>query len=291
MDQPMISNFTGAPDEFAGQPLGFLPAASASEVLFRSSHVPAETVSGRQGKGPFVVIVRSRDELVRWLCDPPDGLQWLQVEGLLGDREAWALAAQNVSDVPLDVILAAPAAEFSDLYCLVEVSAARDVRVSMPAVPGFLKAVRLAASLGLPIRLFASQPSAETIAEIAAALDFYLHDPVVEAPVEFFHAVLAWMLGAPTASLWRIVEEDPAVFRHYDAGGRFRGPRAVQTSRQETSAPDFVQAHLARLVAGGAECATCRWQPVCQGYFKWPYPGYSCQGVKQLFSTIRAAKP
>ena len=112
-----------------------------------------ETVLEGQGNGPFVVIIRSRDELIRWLCDPPAGLQWLQVEGLLDDREAWALAAQDASDIPLDVILSAPGTEFSNLYRLVELSAARDVRVSMSAVPGFLKAVRLGASLGLPIRL------------------------------------------------------------------------------------------------------------------------------------------
>ena len=46
-----------------------------------------------------------------------------------------------------------PGREFADLYRLVDVRSARDVRVSMPARPGFLKAVRLAASLGLPVRL------------------------------------------------------------------------------------------------------------------------------------------
>lgn len=292
MDQPMVSNptgDTGVPEESAGQPLVFLPAASADEARFQPSRMAAEAASEGQGKGPFVVIVRSRDELTRWLCDPPAGLRWLQVEGLLGDREAWALAAQDLSDVPLDVMLSAPAAEFSDLYRLVGVSAAREVRVSVPAVPGFLKAVRLAASLGLSIRLLPGQPSAAAIQEMAAALEFYLHDPVVEAPVEFFHSVLAWMRGAPTGSLWRILEEDPAVFRHDGVGGPPSWPRAAQASREEISPPNFVQTHLAKLVTEGAECATCRRQAVCQGYFKWPDPGYSCQGVKQLFSTIEAA--
>jgi hypothetical protein len=277
------------PEEFAGQPLVFLRAALADETLCRPSRMVAGTVSEGQGNSPFVVIVRHRDELTRWLCEPPDGLQWLQVEGLLGDREAWALAAQGVSDVPLDVMLSAPGVEFSDLYRLVEASATRTVRVSMPAVSGFLKAVRLAASLGLPIRLLPGQPSAETTQEMADALDFYLHDPVVEAPVEFFHSVLAWMRGAQTGSLWQILEEDPAVFRHDNAGGRLSLPRAARASWQEISPPDFVAAHLTSLVTPGAECTTCRWQPVCQGYFKWPDPGYSCRGVKQLFSTIEAA--
>ena len=63
-----------------------------------------------------------------------------------------------------------------------------------------------------------------------------------------------------------MLEEDPKVFARDEA----RRPR------------DFVEKHLARLVEQGAECATCRWQKVCAGYFKWPDPAYDCAGVKQL---------
>jgi hypothetical protein len=253
--------------------LAFLPAALAAS----------------EGCRPFVRIVRSRDELDRGLRDLAPGLKWLQVEGLLGDSDAWALAAQGTSDVPLDVMLAVPGSEFANLYRLVEVRSVREVRVSLPASPGFLKAVRLAASLGFPIRLLPGQPSAETIKELAETVDFYLHDPRVEAPVEFFHSLLASMRGVETGSLWLIVEEDPAIFRHYDADGHTRLPRAAQAAREGICPSEFVQTHLARLVAGGAECATCRWQQACRGYFKWPDPGYSCHGVKQLFSMIEAA--
>ena len=104
-----------------------------------------------QGDRPFVAVVRSRDELCRWLGEPLRALQWIQVEGLLSDPDTWALAAASgASQVPLDVVFSDPASEFSDLYRLVDVNAVRDVRVSMPAAPGLLKAVKLAASLRLP---------------------------------------------------------------------------------------------------------------------------------------------
>jgi hypothetical protein len=241
------------------------------------------------GDRPFVVIVRSWEELNRWLHERSPGLQWIQVEGLLSDADAWASAAQGAGDTPLDVVLFAPGNEFADLYRLVDVLAVRDVRVSMPASPGFLKAVRLAASLGLPVRLLPGQPSAEAVNELAAALDLYLHDPMVEAPIEFFHSALAWMRGAQTGSLWSMIEEDPANFRHYDANGRPGLPRATRPLWDAPSLHDFVPGHLASLLNDGAECATCPWQPLCQGYFKWPDPAYSCFGVKQLFSTLRAA--
>ena len=50
------------------RPLAFLPAALAEEYR----------------DGPFVVIVRTREEFSRWLRDPTPGVEWLQVEGLLG---------------------------------------------------------------------------------------------------------------------------------------------------------------------------------------------------------------
>jgi hypothetical protein len=222
------------------------------------------------GNEPFVVVVRNREELSRWLHDRSPGLQWIQVEGLLGDPEVWALAAQGEGEVALDVILDAPGSEFAHLYRLVDLRSVRDVRVSMPASPGFLKAVRLAASLGLPIRLLPGQPSPEALEELQDALEFYLHDPMVDAPIEFFHSALAWMRGAPAGSLLRVLEEDSAIYQ-----------------RDEIRSP--LPGFFATLVQRGAECATCPWSDFCEGYFKWPDATYSCEGVKRIFASLRAA--
>lgn len=248
-------------------PLAFLPA--------EAEKFPRER--------PFVAVVRTLSELEQALRDTSSGLQWLQVEELLGDPEAWALAAQGADRIPLDVLLSAPGEEFSDLYRLADVRAGRSVRVTMPATSGFLRALRLAASLGLPVRLLPGNPSVQALEELAAALDFYLHDPMVEAPIEFFHSALAWMRGAQTGSLWTISEEDPAVYRHHDVAG------TIGSLRVNTAERDFVPKHIARLVDEGAECASCRWQQLCQGYFKWPEASYSCHGVKEIFTTLHAA--
>ena len=254
------------------QSLRFLPAALAEGV-----------------DRPFVAVVRSRDELCRWLSEPFPGLEWIQVEGLLGDPDAWASAAHGPSQVQLDVVLSDPAREFSDLYRLVDVCAVREVRVSTPAAPGFLKAVKLAASLRLPVRVLPGQPTSEVLAELKEALEFYLHGAMVETPVEFFHSLLAAACGADTGSLWMILEEDPAAFLHYDAEGRPELPRSGGFRSVEIPPEAFVEHRLKNLVEQGAECATCPWQQACRGYFKWPDPSYSCAGVKQLFSMIGAA--
>jgi hypothetical protein len=250
--------------------------------------LPAGLAQG-QADQPYVAIIRSRVELCRWLSDPPPGLQWLQVEGLLRNPDAWAAAAHGASHVPLDVLLSQPALEFSDLYRLVDVYAVRDVRVSMPAAPGFLKAVRLATSLQLPVRILPGQPTPAILAELTEALEFYLHEPMVEVPVEFFHSLLGSASGVDTGSLWMILEEDPGVFRHYDDDGNPKLPRASKLPSGEMSLAAFVESHLEGLIERGAECVTCPWRHICRGYFKWPDPAYSCGGVKQLFSIIKAA--
>ena len=246
-------------------------------------------VAEREDERPFVAVVRSQEELCRLLLEPLRGPEWLQVEGLLGDPDVWAQAAHSASQVPLDVVLSNPATEFSDLYRLVDVCAVREVRVSIPAVPGFLKAIKLAASLRLPVRVLPGQPTSEVLAELTEALGFYLHGAMVETPVEFFHSLLAAACGADTGSLWMILEEDPAAFLHYDAEGHVELPRSRGFRLAEISPEAFVEHHFQNLVEQGAECATCPWQQACRGYFKWPDPAYSCAGVKQLFSIIDAA--
>ena len=200
MGQPVVGDFNGhiCVAQEINQSLGFLLSALAEE----------------QGDQPFVAIVKSRDELCRWLGEPLGGLQWIQIEELLGDPDAWAQAASDVSQVPLDVVLSDPASEFSDLYRLVDVCTMHDVRVTMPAAPGFLKAIKLAASSRLPVRVIPGQPTPEVLAELMEALEFYLHEPVVEMPVEFFHSLLMTLGRAEKGSLWMILEEDPAAFLH-----------------------------------------------------------------------------
>ena len=241
------------------------------------------------GDLPFVAIVRNREELFRWLGGPFPGLRWLQVEGMLGDSEAWAEAAHDKSHIPFDVVLSDPASEFSDLYRLVDASAERDIRVTMPAGPGLSKAVRLASALGFPVRVLPGQPMTGALSELREILEFYLHEPMVEAPIEFLHSFLASMEGGYTGSLWVILEEDPDTFHRCDANGRAWVPRSCDSSYVESVSPGFVEKRLKSLIAQGGECASCPWQQPCRGYFKWPDPTYSCEGIKELFSSIQTA--
>jgi len=196
--------------------------------------------------GGFVT-VRSRAEFESGLSSEAEGLR---VEGLLDDPDVWALAAQGQGGMPLDVVVAQPLRDFSSLYRLADVRLVRPVGVTLLAVPGFLKALRMAASLQLPVRVLPGQPDAAGLASLREALEFYLHDTRVEAPVEFFHSVLATFSGFEMGTLWDMLEEAP----------------------------------LPALPV----CAGCRYASVCSGYFKYPLPDYDCAGVIELFDTLVA---
>lgn len=243
-------------------PIAFLPA----------------TVAENWQSGPFVVVVKTRAEFHRWLSAADSGLQAIEVRDLLADPHAWPMAAQGKVPVPVDVVVRDPATEFSSLYRLVDVSLARPVRVTIPVDrPGFMKAVKLAAALRLPVRLLPTQPSPEAVTELMQAAEFYLHNPMVETPIEFFHSALAAFRGFPTGNLWSILEQDPAVFSRYDEDGRALLP------------PDFVERHVAGLLKNGGECASDSWLDFCAGYFKWPDPSYDCSGMEQILDYLQSA--
>ena len=240
--------------------------------------LPSATARGYD-EGPFIAIVKSREELSQWLerGEPRPGIEGIQVEGLIGDSEVWALAAQGADELPLDVVLDDPATEYSALYRLVDVRMVRPVRVTIPVAPGFSKALRLAASIQIPVRLLPGQPDAETVKELVAAANFYLRDAMVEAPIEFFHSILASFRGLGEGTLWDFLEQNPAEYSQRDTAGRI------------LHAPDFVEVHLVTENKKGSECLACRWQTLCAGYFKWPDPTYSCSGVKEIFALLEAA--
>ncbi|HSI83053.1 MAG: hypothetical protein ACAI35_01195 [Candidatus Methylacidiphilales bacterium] len=258
--------------------------------------VPSASLAGDED-WPHVAIVTKAEELSRIISKPAPALQWIQVNDLISETGVWATASQGNDQLPFDVVVTAPAKEFSAIYRLVDVRAVRNVRITMPATSGFSKAVRLAASLGLPVRILPGQPDEDILLELEQAADFYLHHAMVEAPMEPFHTILAMMhehsstktyaLGA----LWVILEEDPALYVRLNTEGVPLMPRTGRPVEQNALSriADFVSDHMNSLLAEGAECATCEWQEPCGGYFKWPDRNYSCRGVRHLFAGLHAA--
>ena len=72
--------------------------------------------------------------------------------------------------LPLDIVMADPATAFPLLYQLAPLLDKHPVRISLPVVPGFGKAVKLAASLHFVVNLMVGQPDPE------------VHDEMVRGP-------------------------------------------------------------------------------------------------------------
>lgn len=234
------------------------------------------------------VILRSRNysELLACLSDEALAVAAIQLISLTPDD---AVPDTGGVSVPVDLVLVDPEAEFPLLYQWARMPGRQPVRVSVPVVSGFNKAVRLAASLNLFVKLVVDQPDDAMVAEMGDTLHYYLHTPTVSQPIDFFHSLLmAFYHGDPT-TLWQIQEEDPAFFIYVgDKGEKALSGRFVEKG-MKTDPAVFDGDFAATLVDDNKACRTCEFKTNCFGYFKWPRKGYDCTQIKKLMQLVRRA--
>ena len=141
--------------------------------------------------GPLVLRVGRAEEAVLAGTVPPGRIAWIETTVALAATE-WP------TESGLDLVLTDPARDAPLLYDVARLRHQRPLRVTIECVPGVATAARIAMALQVPVRLPMQQPTEATVAELAAVLDGYLHDPRATAPVEFFHSALARRLhGTP----------------------------------------------------------------------------------------------
>ena len=163
------------------------------------------------------------------------------------------------------------------------------VRVTIPVVPGFTKAVRLAGSLNFAVKLAVTQPDPDLVREMLEVLDYYLHHSTVSQPIEFFHSLLMAFVEEAPLNLWTIQEEDPALFRYITNRGEETTSPRLAGSEMELKPPFSLETFIMKLLVEEGECNTCKFLNPCYGYFKWPRKDYVCEGVKALLKTVKMA--
>jgi hypothetical protein len=191
--------------------------------------------------------------------------------------------------VPVDLVMLSPHTEFPLLYRHAKLLDKHPVRVSIPALPGLFKAVKVASALGFIVKLDVGQPDPAAIEAMQSVLDFYLHHTSVSQPVEFFHTSLLSFYNQAPVSLWDVQEEDPAYVRYVTDDGRETIARRLVSTRMTGDLGSFVAARQQELLAERGECCECEFFAHCGGYFKWPRKDYGCSGIKTLFRTLRDA--
>ena len=237
--------------------LPFLPSTIAKEE--------------EQGREAYVVVIDNVPDFLWWIQNPEPKVQWLEVQDLIGVAEIWRNAAGKETDVAIDLIIEKPEKEAAYLSRLVEVSNVRDIRVSIKTRPGFLKALKMATSLGLPVRLLPVHMGKAGFKELAHALDYYLNDPEIRSPVEFFRSALLSEEGPATAHLWQVIEDDSTVFERWDS--------VVPPS-------DAAERYVKYLKRPDPECRKCRHLDFCRGFFKQWDPNDSCKGILKVYDKI-----
>ena len=166
--------------------------------------------------------------------------------------------------IPLDIVLENPA-QYQQLYSFSNLLDSHPVRITIPLVSGFSKAVKLAISLRYAVKLEVKQPDEDLLAELDTVLDLYLHLSSVNQPIEFFHSLLLSFYRNEPVSLWEITEIDPAIVRYVGDDGSVVDVDLNSETR---------------------ECHDCEFRNRCRGYFKFPDQTYNCDGVKRLFRTL-----
>lgn len=210
----------------------------------------------------------------------------VQLLSLATDSEAlnaWA------ADLPIELMMDDPAAEFPLLYRHTNLLDHHPVRVVIPVRPGFAKAVKVAVALEFAVRLEVGQPDPALIEELATVLEFYLRQSSVAQPIEYFHGTLLGLFHAEPLPLWVILDEEPGVMRYITDDGQETMVGRLADSEFALADDATLADWTEQALATAADCRDCAFFLSCGGYFKWPRADYDCMGVKRIFGLLRDA--
>lgn len=233
-------------------------------------NLPAKLIQRYEGRN---LIVRSSSPRELVDCLTRTDLASIRFMQLLATSDDSSCLENFGTGIPLEILLKTPV-DYHLLYNYANLLDSHPVRIAIPVMLGFSKAVKLAVSLDFAVKLEMEQPDEFLLAEVQSVLDLYLHRSFVNQPIEFFQSLLLAFYRDEPVSLWEITEKDPAIVRYVSDDG------------SETMSTGFVDQFAADLINDKRECHECEFFNQCRGYFKWPDRDYRCDGIKQIFRTI-----
>jgi len=203
------------------------------------------------------------------------------------------------SVIPIDLVMRAPGREFPRLYAFAPLLDRGPVRVSVPVADGMEKAVRLAASLRFSVKIIPEQPGADQVMPLIRLADFYLRNPTIEQPIEFFHGLFFALVNSEVTTLWEILEKDPTRYGFVTDEGRMADWEPCPIPDMEISAGacaetksgavETLHSQRQRVMDRHKTCVECTYARWCRGFFKYPAPDYPCETVFPLFEHLFAA--
>jgi hypothetical protein len=218
----------------------------------RTYNVPVELLSAY---GDRRVVVRAEDPsaLAVSLSQKSGGeIVMIQLLDVTRDLEVLETCGYGV---PIEIVLTHPQSEASKLYRVTKLQRAHPLRIVIPVVAGFSKAVKVAAALRLPIKLEGNQPEPDVIEELCSVLDFFLHNQAVSQEIDYFSGLLTAHFHKLPITLWDIQEEDPRSLRYITDDGK---EVVARTPFAEDELDKFRVALMERVLRPGAEATQRR---------------------------------
>jgi len=247
-------------------PVGFLSQYNGRNLIVRAQD-PAELVSALTGE----------------LLNRITGVQLLSLSADIAGLSAWG------SGIPIELVVTNPETEFAQLYHFAKLLDKHPLRVLIPATPGFSRAVKVAASLQMSIKLDVGQPDPRVVSELSKVLEFFLQDPLEASLIQFFQGFLMARVNEEPVTMWEIQEEDPSLVRYVTDDGTETIARLPRNGDIVGRIDSFIDDFKLRLFLSRSECYSCDFFGNCAGYFKWPLPDYRCDGVKLIFRNLKNA--
>lgn len=214
----------------------------------------------------------------------PDRLTGLELLSPEVNPEALANLYPNVF---VDVVLRNTGVGNARLEKFAQLRPARNVVAIVPVAPGFDQLTRQATGSGLPVVLRIEALEDFDCEKVLELLNYYVHSPWQDQPIEFFHSMTRGFLTQQPVSMWQIMREDPSEYRYVMDDGTEAISKRLSRLKVECDLGEFLQRLESDLLLERGECARCGFFQNCRGYFTVPDRQFSCTGVKKIFRTLK----
>ena len=228
--------------------------------------------------------------------DAMERIEYLQLTNLEADPSP---LMKWDSVLPIELVMREPGREFPRLYAYARLLDRGPVRVSIPVAEGVEKAVKLAASLHFSVKIIPGQPEPDQVLRLLRLADFYLTNPAIAQPIEFFHGLFFAMVNNSDTTLWEILEKEPTRFCFVTDDGQTAAREPLQLPVLEippekeaeiiSGRTETVHLQSQAVMNRHKTCAACTYFQWCRGFFKYPAADYSCTAVFPLFEHLFTA--
>lgn len=171
--------------------------------------------------------------------------------------------------------------------------------VLMDVDVGLLQGVRIVTSAGVPVIL--NLDEVRDTGELISVFHYYVHEPHLQVPVEFFHSMFNAYLNKAPLSLEDMYPESPDTFLYVDeSGGITSSARLARFGaffgevsdgiRIDKDSPAYkgLLHRRKNIFLSGSACGACEHFDLCGGYLRAVEKEFDCESFVKAFEEMKA---